>query len=435
MKSWMINLLLVGVLAVSASAQDASKKATVQNLGFGFASPKSKLEITFDQDVTFEKTISEADKQVIIDVPNAFIGKKWNRRIDASQFKSNVAMISPYQSENRVRVTLQLKENGGVEISQDGKTITVMIDNKQPTEKSAEMSKDLNDAEKQAPAPDAAKEEAAAAPAATPDAAGASGGGDSLDAFLKSQETRVYSGKHITLQTQDRDLSEVFQLISDASDFNILLSDNVKGKVVLNMNDVPWDQALDIILHSYRLAAERQGNVLRITTLAALTAEREAEAAAKKVVDLAEPLVVKIFPLSYAKVDDVRAIVRDFMSKDTATTTTGSFGAFIPPPPAALAGPTTAAIAMQFPGGSFYQIVKPILQPGISPLSHQVIIVLGRTSMIQAVRVRTSAHFRLPAFPGQPELGLASCPRQGCCRASAKLALSSVLSRPNPARG
>ena len=353
MNSWKIFVLLFGLLVVPAWAQDAGKPATVQNLGFNFASPKSKLEITFDQEVTFEKSLSEADKQIIIDVPNAKIGKKWSRRIDASQFKSNVAMISPYQSENRVRITLQLKENGGVEISQDGKTITAMIDNKQPTEKSADMSKDLNDTEKQAAAPDAAKDEVPAAGASgmSGDAAAAGAGGDSLESFFKAQETKVYSGRHITLQAQDRDLSEVFQLISDASEFNILLSDNVKGKVVLNMNDVPWDQALDIILHSYRLAAERQGNVLRITTLAALTAEREAESQSKKVVEAAEPLVVKIFPISYAKVDDLKTIIRDFMTKDTAATGAFGLGGF-GPPPGVPATPLPGGLPGGLPGAS-----------------------------------------------------------------------------------
>ncbi len=378
MKSWKIFWLLFFLVGHSAFAQDAGKSATVQELGFHFASPKSKLEITFDQEVTFEKSLSEADKQIIIDVPNAKIGKKWTRRIDASQFKSNVAMISPYQSENRVRITLQLKDNGGVEVSKDGKTITVMIDNKQPTEKSAEMSNDLNDSEKQTAAPDAAKEtmkeskdEMAAAPAGATQAPIAA---DSLDSFFKSQETRVYTGQHITLQMQDRELADVFQLISEASEFNILMGDNVKGKVVLNMNDVPWDQALDIILHSYRLGAERQGNVLRITTLAALTAEREAEAQSKKVVEAAEPLVVKIFPISYAKADDLARIIRDFMTKDTSGTASnfGNFGFGAPGPtitppaqtgfggPAGTGGPGAAALLAAAPAPSIPASTGPI---------------------------------------------------------------------------
>lgn len=350
MRSRMKACLLFAVaMPAVAMAADGDKPATVQSLGFTYAQPKSTLEITFDKEVTFEKNASEADKQLIIDIPNAKIGKKWSRRIDTSQHKSNVVMVSPYQSENRVRVTLQLKENGGTELSQDGKTLRVLIDNMQAaeasgTDKSATAAAAPDAASSSDPAPPqetAANAEAAPAVATeTPPASGSAG--ESIDQFLKSQDSKQYSGKRIFLQVQDSELSEVFRVISEASEFNILLSDNVKGKVMLNLTDVPWDQALDIILHSYRLAAERQGNVLRITTLAALTAEREAEIAAKKAKDAAEPLVVKIFPISYAKVDDLKTIIVDFLSKDpSALNGAGAFSQpVIPGVPGANNSPT-----------------------------------------------------------------------------------------------
>ncbi|MBI3544871.1 MAG: type IV pilus secretin PilQ [Deltaproteobacteria bacterium] len=335
-----MGCLALMLLGAAAWAEDAPKAAVkVQNVGFSYASPKSKVEITFDGDVTFEKSVLESEKQVIIDVSNAKIGTKWARRIDASQFKSNLVMISPYQSGNNVRVTLQLKENGGVEVAQDGKSIVVSLDNKQSVEKAADVGKDLTDAEKQAPAPDAAKEEKPALTAnGSPESSQGGGGGsnESLDQFFKSQETRQYSGKRIWLQSEDIELSDVFRIISEASEFNIVLSDNVKGKVMLNLTDIPWDQALDLVLRSYHLAAERAGNVLRITTVAALTAERDAEAAAKKATEAAEPLVVKIFPISYAKVEELRGIIVDFMTKDASNT--GSPFAAIGPPGAASTG-------------------------------------------------------------------------------------------------
>lgn len=114
-------------------------------------------------------------------------------------------------------------------------------------------------------------------PATSPAAAA-----DSLDAFVKAQQTKVYRGKRITIQAKDIELAQIFLLISEASEFNIVLSDRVQGKALLNLNDVPWDQALDVILQSYRLVAERNGNVLRITTRAALAEDRAAEAAARR---------------------------------------------------------------------------------------------------------------------------------------------------------
>ena len=175
MSSWM----KAGVLAVLAAAAPAwadDSPATVVDLEFTYASPKSKLEIVFDKEIEFEKNVSENDKQVIIDIPSAKIGKKFARRTDTSQHKSNIAMYSPYQSENRVRVVLQLKENGGVEVSKDGKTVTALIDNLQPASKSAELSSDLNDPEQQAALPDAGDETNVAQASDTQAATQVSGG-------------------------------------------------------------------------------------------------------------------------------------------------------------------------------------------------------------------------------------------------------------------
>lgn len=124
---------------------------------------------------------------------------------------------------------------------------------------------------------------------------------------------------------------DVFRVISEASEFNIILGDEVKGKLTINLVDVPWDQALDMILHSQKLAAERSGNILRVTTVDSLTKEKEAQVIAARAAESAEPLVVKIFPISYAKIDDIKKIVDDFLSKDTSVTP-GSAG-FQPVPP------------------------------------------------------------------------------------------------------
>lgn len=303
--------------------------ANVESVGFKYESPRSRLEIVLDKEVTFEKNISEADKQVIVDIPNARIAKKWTRRLETFEHKTNVAMISPYQSENRVRITLQLKENGGVELSQDGKRIIVAIDNKQPAEQAkTDPAAPAADATPKADVAETPKTDPVAAPA--PEAVAATSNptppeatSDSLEGFFKSQDSRQWVGKHIFLQVQDTDLADVFRVISEASEFNIVLTDNVKGKVMLNLTDVPWDQALDLILRSYHLAAERQGNVLRITTQEAYAAEAAAELAARKTQEAVEPLVVKIFPISYARIGDLKTIIMDFMTKEEAPSATG----------------------------------------------------------------------------------------------------------------
>lgn len=320
--------LLMAIGAGQASGQSA-KPASVKELGFTYAAGKSKLEIAFDGEVTFEKNISEADKQVVIDFKNAKIDKKWARRIDASQHKSNISLISPYQSGDVVRVVLQLKENGGVEVTQEGNKVVAEIDNMQaggpadapasPEAVAADASAPAGDAP--APADTAQTDANAASESSTISAVGSDSAPASLENFLEAQRSKNYVGKKIYLQMKDADLGDLFRIIGEASEFNIILTDAVKGKVTVNLMDVPWDQALDLILHNNKLAAERHGNVLRVTTLESLTQEKAVQLAAEKLSEASEPLVVKVFPISYANTTNLKTILEDFLSVESQPAT------------------------------------------------------------------------------------------------------------------
>jgi type IV pilus assembly protein PilQ len=279
--------------------------AAVGAVDFTFAPERSKLEIQLSKDATFEKQISEQDKQVIIEIKGATISKKFARKLDTSSFKTNVVLVSPYQSSpDTVRVVLQLRDPGDVEVSLNGTSVLAMIPNMQSSESAVGTTQTSLDS--------AATADIASP---TPDSPPISQTGqDNLEAYVENSANRRYSGRKIVMQLQEADIHDVFRVISEASEFNVVVGDEVKGKVSLNLNDVPWDQALDIILHSNKLAAERNGNVLRITTLEGLTKEKEAEAAAKKAAELAEPLVVKIFPISYGKIDEIQKILKDFLA-------------------------------------------------------------------------------------------------------------------------
>ncbi|MGE4231956.1 MAG: type IV pilus secretin PilQ [Bacteriovoracia bacterium] len=289
-----------GTTSVDTAVAEVGGSAEVNGVDFKYAEGQSRLEISLNGITSFEKTVSEADKQVIIDIKNAKIAGKYARKLDTSSFNTNVSIVSPYQSNDSVRVVLQLKDLGNVEVSQEGQKVVALIDNGTGAS-STTASTDTTADNTQLPG-----ETAAAGPTDT----------ESLDSFFQAQQEQKYVGKKISLQLRDADMKDVFRVISEASEFNIVLTEEVKGHLTINLVDVPWDQALDIILKSNRLAAERNGNVLRVTTISDLTKEKEAEVAAKKAAESAEPLVVKIFPVSYAKIDDLKKVVEDFLSKE-----------------------------------------------------------------------------------------------------------------------
>lgn len=140
-------------------------------------------------------------------------------------------------------------------------------------------------------------------------------------------EAPKYVGEIISIDFQDAELIHVFRLIGDMSGFNIVVSPDVKGRFSMKLTDVPWDQALDVILRNYGLSKTIEGNILRIAPTDILVKEEEAIARARESLENAGHLVTKVYPVNYANVKDVKAAIdtakiltkRGFMSVDSRT--------------------------------------------------------------------------------------------------------------------
>jgi type IV pilus assembly protein PilQ len=315
--------LLVGMFAFPGLLAAGSAWSAVKVTGIEFVgtSDPSEVVIQGDGPLTFDKQDNPDLKQVVIEVKDAKLANKGvARKLDTSSFNGNVSLISPYQVDGQevVRVVIQLREQASLDASVDGNSIRVKIPggggggggggdltavDAPPADGSAPP------ADPAAPAPDPAAFTAPSGSGAPSDPIA-----DRLKSFVESQETRKFIGRPITLQLRDADIGDVFRLIGEASGFNILLSDDVSGKVTISLVDVPWDLALDTVLKSNRLGAERNANILRVSTLARLTAEKQEELAAKRAATAAAPKVTRVFSISYAKLDDTTTALQKFAS-------------------------------------------------------------------------------------------------------------------------
>jgi type IV pilus assembly protein PilQ len=124
-----------------------------------------------------------------------------------------------------------------------------------------------------------------------------------------------YTGEPISVNLKDVDLKDFFRLIHEISGLNVVLDPNVKGTLTVVLDDVPWDQALDIVLKNNDLARELEGNVLRIATVETLRKEAEARRAQIDAEALAVDKVSVTRFLSYAKAKDVIITVKKFLSQ------------------------------------------------------------------------------------------------------------------------
>ena len=114
-----------------------------------------------------------------------------------------------------------------------------------------------------------------------------------------------YAGEKLSLNFQNIEVRALLQVIADFTNFNVVTSDTVTGNVTLRLKDVPWDQALDIILQAKNLGLRKSGNVILIAPKDELNAKEKLELEAKQQIAALEPVRTQSFQLNYAKAEDI----------------------------------------------------------------------------------------------------------------------------------
>jgi type IV pilus assembly protein PilQ len=141
---------------------------------------------------------------------------------------------------------------------------------------------------------------------------------------LKPKAANAYTGKKISLDFQDIEVRRVLQLLADFTGINMVTADSVQGNITLRLKDVPWDQALDIILKTKNLDKRRNGNVIWIAPVSELIKAEEEEAKAiAQSVKLA-PIQTEYMQLSYAKVADIEKLITQTKSSNNANSGNGN---------------------------------------------------------------------------------------------------------------
>ncbi len=210
--------------------------------------------------------LQEEDGKIVLDVQHAGLAAGQQRTQDVRAFPGPVKQIDSYAVGKDVRIVARLREKSVVTSYQTGNVLTV-------TMKPVDM--------------------VAAA---------------RIDDKVVKQE-KVYTGQKVTFNYKDIDIRNALKLIAEMSDVNIIMSDDVKGVLTMRLVDVPWDQALDLILAAKGLGKEKNGNVMRIAPLDVLKADADSRKEAKKSAEDVAPLETEFITLGYASVNDVRTIL------------------------------------------------------------------------------------------------------------------------------
>lgn len=269
--------------------------------------------IKTDKPVPFSTRKNAQTNQLVVELPNTRIPRNFRRPYDTKEFSGPIASINAYQSQGNGRIVIQLREAIEPGVSQSGNIIsvagqaggtaaTVAEQNQPPPVQSTEAADvgSENSDETITESSTALKEDSALQKS-------------SVDDFTFGNSNKFY-GRPISLELKDADIRDVFAFISEESGLNIVIGDDVIGKVTLKLRKIPWDQALMVLLQSKSLGYVRQGKILRISTLATLQKESDAARGVLDAQRLLEPLHVQVFPISYANVVDIEAQTKDFLS-------------------------------------------------------------------------------------------------------------------------
>lgn len=126
----------------------------------------------------------------------------------------------------------------------------------------------------------------------------------------RKRKQLVYTGDKLSLNFQDIPVRSVLQLLADFTGLNMVVSDSVTGRITLRLKNVPWDQALDIILKSKGLAMRRNGNVIMVAPTEEIAAREKLELESQKQVEELAPLHSELIQIKYAKAADLADLLK-----------------------------------------------------------------------------------------------------------------------------
>ncbi len=131
---------------------------------------------------------------------------------------------------------------------------------------------------------------------------------------------KEYKGERLTLKFQDIEIRPLLQLLADFTGNNIVVSDSVQGRMSLRLENVPWDQAMDLILSTKGLSQRKNGNVIFIAPTAEIAAREKVELEAQRQTQELAPLVSEFMQVNYAKASDIALLLRPVGAAATAAT-------------------------------------------------------------------------------------------------------------------
>jgi type IV pilus assembly protein PilQ len=265
--------------AMASSADPAKRSANsvaVSNIDFRRGeNGAGRIILKFDGDSANADMRNEGNK-IVVDVSNASIPEKLRRRLDVSDFATPVSSLEPNNNAGATRLVINTNGNNDSLAYQTGNEYIIEVTPKKNAV-------------------------AAASTGNTPRAAGA----------VKGATGQRYTGKPVTFNFQDVPVRAFLQLLADESNLNIVAADSVAGNITLRLVNVPWDQALDIVLRAKSLDKRRDGNVVWVGPQDELAKYEQAREDARIALETRAETISEYIAINYGNAEEIAKLLTD----------------------------------------------------------------------------------------------------------------------------
>jgi type IV pilus assembly protein PilQ len=301
--------------AASTPAAASGKRAVLTRIDFKQMDHRSRVAIGTTGEPLYESQMVSRDI-LLVTLKNTFVPKHLQRALDTKEFESAVEYISIQNIKSGkvtdVRISLKLREEVPYEVTREGKDI--FVDVEEPKRVGAKREEKVAESK---PEEVTKKEEK---PAPTVPVTKEVPPAESKEMIAQERKTtaegpsKVYTGRKISLDFKDADIKNILRLIAEVSNLNIIAGDDVSGKITMRLVDVPWDQALDVVLQARNLGMTRVGNVIRVAPQDSLKKELQSELEARRAKEKLEDLATELLPVNYASAKEIAPQVKSVLS-------------------------------------------------------------------------------------------------------------------------
>ncbi|MDQ7727972.1 type IV pilus secretin PilQ [Halomonas sp. SpR8] len=245
------------------AALEADEGPQIENIDFRRgAEGAGRLVVTFDREGVAAEVSEDGAEQVMVKLHDVSIPDALNQIYDVTDFATPITRITPRANQRDTQLAIATQGAYAMISSQSGRTLTVEV---QPASQESQPSQAMGER---------------------------------------------FNGERLSLNFQDIEVRTVLATLAEFTGLNLVASDSVTGRVTLNLNEVPWDQALALILQSQGLSSREQGNVIVVAPASELADLERQELEARNQLETLSPLVTEFIEIKYSRAEDLAQLLR-----------------------------------------------------------------------------------------------------------------------------